>query len=317
MKRYLFFIPGIGLLLQAQVPALIVAGGTGAFNTTNPNPASPASGWNHVAWNANQASSVYLGGGWVLTAAHVGANTISFAGDPNLGATPTYSVVPGSAVTLTNNGAMGQTANTDLVLFQINGEPGLPSLSISSVSPAAGTFMTQIATGRDRVSALTTWDVDTVPNPDVWLETPPNPDLPGNPNATGFLWDSTRTKRWGTNNTIAASAFEDVGSPGTPVNVRAFRSNFSNAGVNETQSATGDSGSGVFILNGGVWELAGITLAIGGFSGQPAETAVFGNETYYADLSFYRNQILSIIPEPGSLALGGMVLIGLLRRRRA
>lgn len=316
MKCFPFLLLGLGFCFPGSSHALILSGGTGSFNTTDPNPGFPLSGWNHVAWSGNGASAVYLGNGWAISAGHVGARPISFAGDPDAGAIPTYTVVPGSAVTLTNNGAPGQSLNTDLVVFRINADPGLPALAISAGSPSNGTAMTHIATGADRVASLTTWDVNTVPDPDVWSQIPPNPDT-ANPNATGYLWDSIRTKRWGTNNIIGPSAFENLGSLAVPVNVQVFASNFSDTGGNESQAALGDSGSGVFILNGGNWELAGIALAVGGFSGQPDNTAVFGNETYYADLSFYRSQILTIIPEPGSAALSVMALLGLLRRRRA
>ena len=44
------------------------------------------------------------------------------------------------------------------------------------------------------------------------------------------------------------------------------------------------------------------------FDGQPGNTAVFGNPTYFADLSIYSGEITQImgpaeVPEPGSLAL--------------
>lgn len=316
MRFSYLLLPALGLLLQTRGEALVVAGGNGAFNTTNPNPGDPTSGWNNVGWSQNNASVVYLGGGWVITAAHVGNSPISFAGDPNAGALPVYTAIPGTQVTLTNNGAGGQTASTDLILFQINGDPGLPSLNISSVSPTTGSQITAIATGRDRASTLRTWDVNTAPDPDVWSEIPPNPDT-ANPNLTGYSWDATRMKRWGTNDIPGVSQFENVGTLAIPVNVMAFRTDFSDVGGNESQAALSDSGSGAFRLNGGVWELAGIALAVGSYQGQPASTAVFGNQTYYADLSFYRSQILAVIPEPGGAALSIMGLLGLLRRRRA
>lgn len=292
-----------------EAPAVIISSGSG--NTTAPlAPNDP--GWTNVAWSQNGASAVYLGGGWMITAGHVGAAPISFTGDPLSGPGPVYSVVPGTAVTLTNNGAPSQSAFTDLVVFQINGDPGLPSLNISPATPPALSQVTLIGTGRDRMAPLTIWDVDTTTMPWTWTSPNTNPLLP---DASGFQWDATRSKRWGTNNINAPSGFEFDGF----ADVRGFRTTFNSDELrpNEAQGATGDSGSGVFYNNGGNWELSGITLAIAVFSGQPGSTAVYGNDTFIADLSFYRNQILTIIPEPGSAALGSMALFGLLRRRRA
>jgi hypothetical protein len=63
-------------------------------------------------------------------------------------------------------------------------------------------------------------------------------------------------------------------------------------------------------------------MMVVGFSGQPdpEENAVFGNSTLVADLSFYRPQIIAIVPEPHPMALaasglGGLMLWRLLRRR--
>lgn len=293
-----------------EAPAVIIASGPG--NTSAPaGPADP--GWSHVAWSQNGASAVYLGGGWVITAAHVGAAPISFTGDPLSGPGPVYGVVPGTAVTLTNLSAPLKSAFTDLVVFQINGDPGLPPLNISPSPAPALSQVTMIGTGRDRVLPQTVWDVDPSTLPD-WTWTTPATN-PGLPDLAGYAWDATRTKRWGTNNYKAAAGFEFDGF----ADVMGFRTTFNNNLLlpNEAQGATGDSGSAVFYNNGGSWELSGITLAIARYSGQPGDTAVYGNDTFMADLSFYRGQILAIIPEPGSGALTALAMLGLLRRHRA
>jgi hypothetical protein len=73
----------------------------------------------------------------------------------------------------------------------------------------------------------------------------------------------------------------------------------------------------------GQWQLAGIIYSVEGFSGQPNPifTAVFGNETLLADLSFYRPQIVAVVPEPpaGLLAAGaaGWIAAAARRRRRS
>jgi len=51
-------------------------------------------------------------------------------------------------------------------------------------------------------------------------------------------------------------------------------------------------------------------VTVDAYSGQPSPglTAVFGTQTYMADLSYYRNQIVTVVPEPGAATLAGMAL---------
>ena len=77
----------------------------------------------------------------------------------------------------------------------------------------------------------------------------------------------------------------------------------------------------MFTKNGADWELAGLMLAVAGSSGQPdaGANAVFGNETFSADLALYRPQIMqimAIVPEPSALVLAGIGAGWLLLRRR-
>ena len=73
----------------------------------------------------------------------------------------------------------------------------------------------------------------------------------------------------------------------------------------EAQGAIYDSGGGVFYDSGSEWELAGLMLTGSTGSGQPGSTAIFGNQTYMADLSVYSSQInaTTAIPEPSVLVL--------------
>jgi len=81
-------------------------------------------GWDYVG-QVNAASGVYLGNGWVITAAHVNP------GDFTLNGT-TYSMVAGSAQSISDvNGT------ADLSLFQISSSPVLPPLTLSTVLPIA------------------------------------------------------------------------------------------------------------------------------------------------------------------------------------
>jgi hypothetical protein len=109
--------------------------------------------------------------------------------------------------------------------------------------------------------------------------------------------------------------------------VDSFGTNFTNAGglANEAQGASGDSGGAVFYNNGGNWELAGMMHANTTYSGQPADTAVFNNATFAADIATYYDAIdvatdgsltASPIPEPSTAI---MTILGssiLFRRNR-
>ena len=154
-----------------------------------------------------------------------------------------------------------------------------------------------IGGGRDR-GAATSWDPNGPP--------PPGP-------IGGYDWDSTRTLRWGTNQ------IEDI--PATPVLDTFAIGAYFDAGAtpHEAMAADGDSGGALFVENGGTWELAGILFAIAGYSGQPEDTALYGNATYAADLAFYRDDILDVVslPEPtGALPLGILLVARLARTRR-
>ena len=41
-------------------------------------------------------------------------------------------------------------------------------------------------------------------------------------------------------------------------------------GTSEAQAVAGDFGGPVFVKNGGQWQLAGIMVAVAGYSGQPS-----------------------------------------------
>jgi hypothetical protein len=213
----------------------------------------------------------------------------------------TYTEVPGTAFLLTNNGVAGKTATTDLKMFQIDGIPaGLPTLSIAATTPTAGTAVTMIGAGLDW-GAFTRWSVNTSTSPWTWTE------VPSGGNFAGYKTVSSRALRWGTNNVSGTGdwIFFDNRDVLTMQTTFVFAD-----GTSEAQAVVGDSGGPVFVRNGGQWELAGIMVTVGAFSGQPSPglTAVFGNVTYMADLSFYRDQIVAVVPEPDAATLAGVAL---------
>jgi hypothetical protein len=272
----------VSLLVCSPAPAVIIDSPDGSGNTSAP---SPDSGWDYVGRRGSSLTAVYLGDGWVLTAHHVGSGTVTLNGT-------TYNPVPGSELRLSNP----DSSLADLLLFAISPYPAWPLLPIASSTPAIGTDVVMIGGGRDR-GAATSWD--------------PNGPQPPGP-IGGYDWDSTHALRWGTNQ------IEDI--PADPVLDTFSIATYFDAGAttHEAMAANGDSGGALFIDNGGTRELAGILFAIAGFSGQPPETALYGNATYAADLAFYRDDILDVIelPEPGGSLPFGVLLVARLARTR-
>ncbi|HMP06630.1 MAG TPA: hypothetical protein PJ982_09790, partial [Lacipirellulaceae bacterium] len=203
-----------------------------------------------------------------------------------------------------------------------------PSLTLPSAPPAIGAEVTLIGDGRANSpgDAEKQWAVTgTFPNY-VWTE------VSSGGNAAGYT-SNRFAKLWGTNRVEDDEPFFGEGDANHTVNVNAGfgqvislfsvfdAPSSSNATASEAQALVGDSGSAVFAKIGAEWNLVGISHAIGVFPQQPGfenpplvppapQSAVYGNLTYFADLSRYRDQILSItaIPEAGSFALVGAAM---------
>jgi hypothetical protein len=131
----------------------------------------------------------------------------------------------------------------------------------------------------------------------------------------GYEWGSGWSKRWGTNSVAGVFLVEIP-----PTKTVALETIFDQAGSDhECQGAVGDSGGATFAQNVTQWELAGLLFAIGSvYEDQPYGTALYGNLTFSADLSFYRDQILDVmtLPEPGAALWPGAAVVVLLARRR-
>lgn len=239
----------------APAAAVLIASGDGTGNTSAP-PDDP--GFAHVG-DRGGLSAVYLGNGWVLTANHVATGPLTLAGVP-------HAVVPSSAVRL----AHAPGVPTDLKLFRLATDPGLPSLAISASPPALGEAVTLIGNGRNR-GAATSWN-----------------------GFDGWSWLGSRALRWGTNR--LSESGQDVVLGGSTV--RSLDFDFEpGATPHEATGATGDSGGAVFVGGAGDAELAGIVFAVYGYAGQPASTSLEGNGTLAADLAYYRTQILEVTSE--------------------
>ena len=267
--------------LAGVASAVIIDSVDGDANTTGPV-ADP--NWDYTGTRSG-LSAVYLGDGWVITAAHVGAGTTTLGG-------VSYPSVFASTVRLQN----GDGSDADLVVFAIDPYPMTPLLPIAASAPAIGAELILAGNGRKR-GVVTSWDPNGPP--------PPGPIL-------GYEWGSGKTLRWGTNHL-------DDFPPSKVLDTWSFATRFDAAGSHhESQAALGDSGGAVFAFDGVGWVLAGILFATGNYSGQPANTSLYGQLTYAADLSYYRDDILDVIalPEPsGGLPAGIALLLALSRRR--
>jgi hypothetical protein len=233
---------------------------------------------------------IYLGNGIVLTANHVGPGDVTFDG-------VTYGYVPGSAVQLSN----GDGTYADLVMFEIYPRPDLPELEIPLLAPLYRSLVVTIGNGFDRGAPLV-WD--------------PNGASPPGPTG-GYAWAGQSHIRWGLN------YLEVYPAGGRVFGTKAFGSFFdANTELPESQAVIGDSGGAVFTLSFLFpyhLQLAGVILGIMQYSGQPANTSFYGQKTYYADLSFYRSQLMDAVnlPEPDrALAPAASLIAWLACRRR-
>ncbi len=262
------------LVLWSSPPAalaLILDSGDGSSNDEVP---ADDPGWAHVGRRLGGPSVIYLGNGWVLTAHHVGVGIVVIGGER-------YDPVAGTAVQISNPDGVP----SDLQVFRLVGNPELPDLPmlpISRSTPKPGESAMMIGAGytRGEPTKIDTHDRGLV---------------------DGWLWGTEDGLHWGTN-TIAAWP-EDIERGGT--RTHAFATLFDRlddpAGTaHEAQAAQGDSGGALFARRDRLepskgWVLAGVMFTIRARNGQPPRTAFYGDVTYSADLSYYRDQIVALV----------------------
>ena len=240
-----------------------------ANSPANTNAPADGAPWNSMG-NVKGLSGIYLGAGWVLTAFHVGPGDVNFGG--------TLFPWDGASVRLTN--ADGSV--TDMEMFHLRTLPPLPRMALATTTPATSAQVDMIGFGFIAGSAQTTIGP-----------------------YTGFYWSAGQFKSWG-NNLVASGGTSviNIGLGDLTVFKTVFNAPPSQTS-DEAQGAGGDSGGGVFHKSGSTWQLAGMIDAIGTLDGQTNQTAVYGNETFSADIATYRIQIAAVIAAtPPVLSIG-------------
>ena len=257
-KRTCSFLFSLGASCVLGLNAFAVVDANSASNTAAPPDGAP---WNNVG-EIGGTSGVYIGGGWVLTAAHVGAGNINL--------NSTFFTYDGTSLRLTNSDG----TQTDLVLFHLASLPPLPSLPLVSATPAALSQIDMIGFGHIAGSAQTNFGL-----------------------YSGFYWSAGGAKSWGNNKVnLGGTTSYNIGYG----NVTGFVTDFTSPGTigptsqtsDEAQLAPGDSGGGAFQKSGSVWQLVGILDAI---SSQANQAAVYGDKSYMVDIATYRSQILAVL----------------------
>jgi hypothetical protein len=252
--------------------AIVLASGDTTANTSGSRTGLPL---DHVGIVNNGESGVYLGNyhgkAWVLTANHSGPGSFELGGI-------TYHAVTGSTHQLLNP----DSTSSDIVLFQIDSDPGLPPLNLAPTSPTNRAQVHMIGFGQSGQPNRSYW----IDHGGAWI-----PTLAGDPaaNRAGYQWTGIQPgpERWGIGSV--------VGSTRGINQTRAFCTKFLDQ-MNNACGTGGDSGGGVFVRQGNQWQLIGMLDALSGLPNQPAGTSIFnGNINVIADLSQYRAQIVTIL----------------------
>jgi len=261
-------LAALGSLLAVPAGGVLIASGDGTGNTQPPRPDLP---WQHVA-RRGEFSAIYLGHRWVLTAGHIGAWNVAFAGGD-------YAPIDQSVTTVLNPDG----SPSDLIAFRIDARkaraspaPPLPLLPIARARPAAGRALILVGNGHDRGETIE-W---TAARGDTYR---------------GWRPAASRRLRWGTNRLDAQP--DEITLRGVTSKVLAMTFDpldAPDATPHEAQAVKGDSGGAVFVREQGRFVLAGIIIVRSQHAGPPEGAALFGDRTYAVDLSAYRDQLVAL-----------------------
>jgi len=246
-KRFLGALSAAVVLCGWVAPAsaVVIKNGDGTANTTAP---TDDFGFDNVG-RLNSSSGVYLGNRWVLTVNHVHAGTIWLEGT-------SYGKVSGAELQLMNPPGSGLTETTELLLYRISSDPGLPDLNISHTAPSDQSTIVMAGNGFNREANLSYWNEDG------------SPASPSDYDARGYKTIPSQSIRWGDNkvknNDVEVTLQYVTGGQQVTFDMIALQTVFdfaTGSTTYESQAWSHDSGGGVFYKRAGNWELTGIIVA--------------------------------------------------------
>ncbi len=311
MKTQLFFFAVLASLTIAPAHAVILYGAENSANLTNPGTGLPFDTVGRVSSAAgieDGGSGVHLGGGYMITAAHIlqsQINTVTFDSSTFHSRDMSFTPV--------------QIGSTDLRIFKLSSTPtvGAAQLYDGSAELLNDASLVGFGSGRKIGESINTNVVELAPG------------------------GSPLLKRWGMNQPVSeVSAFSYTRNSET-YTFDAIQTVLGNTQGNPNDDGNGafeaaagprDSGSGMFQLIDSAWYLTGITSVI--FQ-QNANSITFGNDVpavigagsaaippdagdpnLFVQISSYSTQINTLVPEPSHSLLALSSLVLLLRRRR-
>lgn len=280
----------VWLLVGGIAQAVILFGLDNSANQTDPGTGVPFDAVARVSNTAGTTlggSAVHIGGGWMLTANHVGPfDSATFDG------TTFYSRDTSIATV--------QLGTADMKLFRLTETPTVSAANIYAGSSENTGSATIIGWGVGR-----------------------DPNVAVNSSTVGWGNNSTSAKRWGLNNPAGLTTINSGGYDFEALFTILGSSNGvpPGSGANEAAVTLLDSGGGMFQQIDGIWYLIGIATNVETFGsssfGNNANIAGRGDANFYARVSNYYDQILSVtaIPEPSAAMLICLSMAALFVRR--
>lgn len=267
--------------------------------------------WNRTVWTGN-GTATYLGRNangqhLILTAAHVGASSLSITSADN----NTYK--------LTSAGTSWRLTNTS-----DRSKADLQIIAVTANTSAGEKFLETL--GNIGIASEITTQTDRFGQPSTLyaVGTGRSTKIGGNPMDESGTYP--REKQWAefTAYQKESELVDSTTGNGTVIGTTAcYTEIFSNAETS-FQGTVQDSGSGVFVYQNGEWLLVGTLIGIGGNSKTATTVGYTETEnsvcaTFFADLSQYAPQINAImaIPEPSAFGLlAGTCALGFAASRR-